>query len=256
MEFTAPVKTIENRNLNSNPDNDMNPDAEQFSENALSCEWLESFWPTIQITLNAAIGIFSALIQLTIDLLGSVAFTSCNLGVTGIDFDDPNTAQRVALVTERAAISTAKTGLILATWTLGLLISSYCALNPGALVIFLVVLAMWEYVFYNHIQAFITNLANGYTTVSDAISSILTQTIGFISLLCGFAFKVGGKTLDCVVKVIEKLFGKINEKCAVVVKWILIFNALFWIGYTLYTCYHIQQSQGMDSIFIAPNQQI
>lgn len=230
----------------------LSPAGQQFADEALTSDWLELLWPTIQIELDAVYGACSAIVQLTVDILGTVQITSSNFAIDGIDLDDSETAQRVAQQVQQISVSTAKTGLALAVATFFVVVSSWLAINWGTCAIFLVNLLTWNCAMAAHLWAIYHNAANGVTTVEDAVCMVGSVFMTWITKMVGFA--VGRYLLfDRIAGVLENIFGEMNQMAMKAVKWIMIVCGLCWIGIMVYEIGMILATQPVGGVFVAPS---
>jgi len=212
--------------VSEDPDNKFDANTEQFVNQALTVEWTSSLWPTLEFVLDAIYGAISAIVDLTIDILGTINIIYTELAVTGVDFNNEETALRVAQQVEQTAISTAQTGNILSWATLGVTVGSWLAINWGTYVIFLVTLITWYTALIAHLNAVCSNLANGYTTVADALSIMSSVFAAWLTKMLGFA--IARSTLHGrVMYILEEIFEESNAVAMKAAKWTMIISVSY-----------------------------
>jgi hypothetical protein len=234
------------------PEDELNPASQQFANQNLIFQWLQSLWPTLQITVNAAFGVCTLVMDLTIDLLGTVNVVTSNFGIQGINFDDPVIAQRVAQQVEQAQISTFETGTHLTLATVALIVSSWLVINWATYIIFMVCLGVWSACLFKHLWALYHNYANGYTTGGDTLMGIGVLIIVWLAKLFGFLI-IQGHLVDKVTGILTKIFGKVNAVAMQAAKWTMILAFILWILVMVYELGVIASAQPMDAIFVAPS---
>jgi hypothetical protein len=234
------------------PEDELNPASQQFADQNLIFQWLQSWWPTLQITANAAFGVCTLVIDLTIDILGAMNVVTSNFGIQGINFDDPVVAQRVAQQVEQAQIDTSESGSHLTLATLAVIVSSWLVINWASYLVFMVCLGVWSACMFKHLWALYHNYANGYTTVGDTLMGIgLIMAVWLVKLL-GFLI-IHGELAERVKGILTSIFGKVNAVAMQAAKWTLRIAAVLWLLVMVYEIGAIASTQPMNAIFVAPS---
>jgi hypothetical protein len=234
------------------PEDEVNPPSQQFADQNLVFQWLQSWWPTLQITVTAAFSVCTLVIDLTIDILGAMNVVTSNFGIQGINFDDPVVAQRVAQQVEQAQIDTSESGSHLTLATLAVIVSSWLVINWASYLVFMVCLGVWSACMFKHLWALYHNYANGYTTVGDTLMGIgLIMAVWLVKLL-GFLI-IHGELAERVKGILTSIFGKVNAVAMQAAKWTLRIAAVLWLLVMVYEIGAIASTQPMNAIFVAPS---
>jgi hypothetical protein len=207
----------------------LDPDVQQSARDALTCQWLAWWWPTLQIALNAGYGACSVSVLLTVDILGCVSVSDADFSITGIDFDDEENADHIASEAMPVLQDTGDTGFALSFATALVTVSSWLVINWALYGCFLIAIALWNICMALHLWAVWCNLANGYTTVGDALQILAGVVLTWVVKLANIWIRESVLT-ERVMSALESIFGKMNPLAMAATKWTLIICGLLWIA--------------------------
>ena len=235
------------------PDNKFDEDTEQFADQALSVCWADSWWPTMEICLNALFGAILATVDLTIDILGTIKILSSDVAVSGVDFNDHSDVERISQIVKNASISNADTGLALSFWTGAVAVSSFLVINWATYIgIFLVVLLTWYTWLVTHVLELLRSLAQASITVSDALSALSSVVWNWVWKMIGF-FIASNSLNDSIKNALTKVFGAVNASAMKAARWTMIISGLICLAGFVYLWGLISYSQPMNGIFVTPD---
>ena len=231
---------------------DLPADAQSFADQNIACEWLQSWWPTVQISVNAVCGLVSLTILLTIDILGSLNVISSAFQIQGFDFDDPVKAQQIADEAEQPEINTAKAGFYLALATAAVNVASWLVLNWQTFILFCFALGFWHAAMYVELYALYENCANSHTSVENTLYKVVGLMFAWASSLLGTMMRKY-TLVDRVKRALESVFGKMEETAMKAAKWMMIVSAIMWLLVMVWQVWQIISMQPLNAAFQVPS---
>ncbi len=231
---------------------DLPPETQQYADQNIGLEWLQSWWPTLQITVNVVCGLVSLTILLTVDILGSLNVVTSDWQIQGLDFDDPVRAQQIADESEQLEVNTAKSGLILNLATAALTAASWLVMNWVTFIVFCVALGTWHAAMFAHLYALYLNCENQHCTVENTLFKIWGIMTTWIMFLIGAVIRTTA-TSQKVLTVLERIFGKPQGAAMKAAKWMMILSAFMWLIAMVWETGQILAMQPMNAAFQAPS---
>ena len=223
-----------------------------YADQNIGLEWLQSWWPTVQITVNAVCGAVTLNILLTIDILGSLNVISSDYQVQGLNFDDPVAAQQIASEVEQPAIDTDKSAWYLTVATAAVTAASWLVLNWATFMIFCVALGIWHAAMFAHLYALYLNCANHHLTVEHTLLKVWGIMIPWVLFLAGSFIRVS-TLVGAVKNVLERIFGPTQEVAMKAAKWMMIVSAIMWLLAMVWETGQILAIQSLNAVFQAPS---